>query len=62
VLVGREEKGVRREVGEELWGRLGGRGELFTVWPSLERSMEGWFGGRTSFVVPITGHDILAVI
>jgi hypothetical protein len=24
--------------------------------------MEGWFGGRTSFVVPITGQDILAVV
>lgn len=32
---------------------------VHTVWPSLERSTEGWFGGRTSFVVPITGHDIL---
>jgi hypothetical protein len=30
-----------------------------TTWPSFARSMEGWFGGRTSLVVPITGHDML---
>lgn len=34
---------------------------LRTVWPSLLRSIEGWFGGRTSFVVPMTGHDILEI-
>ena len=32
------------------------------VWPSLERSIEGWLGGRTSLVVPITGQAIFAVV
>ncbi len=30
-----------------------------TTWPSFARSTEGWFGGRTSLVVPITGQDML---
>jgi hypothetical protein len=40
-----------------IW--LEGVERALTVWPSLVRSTEGWFGGRTSLVVPITGHDIL---
>ncbi|KAH8635007.1 hypothetical protein IG631_10407 [Alternaria alternata] len=32
---------------------------LRTTWPSFARSIEGWFGGRTSLVVPITGQDML---
>jgi hypothetical protein len=33
---------------------------VYTVWPSLERSTSGWFGGSTSFVVPMTGQDMMA--
>jgi hypothetical protein len=33
-----------------------------TVWPSLERSTEGWLGGSTSVVVPITGQAIMNVV
>jgi len=35
---------------------------LRTVCPSFVRSTEGWLGGSTSFVVPMTGQDILSTI
>jgi hypothetical protein len=33
-----------------------------TFWPSFVKSTSGWFGGRTSVVVPMTGQDMVAVV
>jgi hypothetical protein len=38
----------------------GYRGE-HTFWPSFVKSTSGWFGGRTSVVVPMTGQDMVDV-
>jgi hypothetical protein len=35
---------------------------IHTFWPSFEKSTSGWFGGRTSVVVPMTGQDMMAVV